>query len=41
MQNFYYVYILIDTATETDHYIGFAQDLSARLGKPSREQRGD
>ena len=30
---FYYVYILIDTATETHNYIGFTQDLSARLAK--------
>ena len=41
MQNFYYVYILIDTETEMHHYVGFTQDLSERLGKPSREQRGD
>ena len=33
MQNFYYVYILIDTATETHHYVGSTQDLSARLAK--------
>ena len=33
MQNFYYVYILIDTATETHHYVGSTQDLSSRLAK--------
>ena len=33
MQNFYYVYILIDTATETHLYVGSTQDLSARLAK--------
>ena len=33
MQNFYYVYILIDAATETHHYVGSTQDLSARLAK--------
>ena len=33
MQNFYYVYILIDTATETHHYVGSTKDLSARLAK--------
>ena len=33
MQNFYYVYILIDTATETHHYVGSTQDLSAHLAK--------
>ena len=33
MQNFYYVYVLIDTATGTHHYIGLTQDLSARLEK--------
>ena len=33
MQNFYYVYILSDTATATHNYIGFTQDLSARLAK--------
>ena len=33
MQNFYYVYILIDTATGMHHYVGFTQDLSERLAK--------
>ena len=33
MQNFYYVYILIDTTTETHHYVGSTQDLQARLDK--------
>ena len=33
MQNFHYVYILIDTTTETRHYVGSTQDLQARLAK--------
>ena len=33
MLNFYYVYILTDTASETHHYVGFTQDLSERLAK--------
>ena len=33
MQNFYYVYILTDTATGTHHYVGSTQDLQARLVK--------
>ena len=33
MQNFYYVYILIDTETEMHHYVGVTQDLSERLAK--------
>ena len=33
MQNFYYVYILIDTTTETYHYAGSTQDLQSRLTK--------
>ena len=33
MQNFYHVYILIDTATEMHHYVEFTQDLSKRLAK--------
>ena len=33
MQNFHYVYILIDTTTETHHYVGSTQDLQARLAK--------
>ena len=33
MPNFYYVCILTDTATETRHYVGFAQDLFKRLAK--------
>ena len=33
MQNFYYVYILIDTATGTHYYVGSTQDLQARLAK--------
>ena len=33
MQNVYYVYILVDTATGTHHYVGSTQDLQARLAK--------
>ena len=33
MQHFYYVYILIDTATETHRYTGVTEDLQARLAK--------
>ena len=33
MKNFHYVYILIDIATETHHYVGSTQDLSERLAK--------
>ena len=33
MKNFHYVYILTDIATETHHYVGSTQDLSARLAK--------
>ena len=33
MQNFYYVYILIDITTGTHYYVGLTQDLSARLAK--------
>ena len=33
MPNFYYVYILTDIATGSHHYVGFTQDLSARLAK--------
>ena len=33
MPIFYYVYILIDTATETHHYAGFARDFPKRLSK--------
>ena len=33
MLNFYYVYILTDTASETHHYVGFTQNLSERLAK--------
>ena len=33
MPTFYYVYILIDITTETHHYVGSTQDLSARLAK--------
>ena len=33
MKNFHYVYILTDVATETHHYIGLTQDLTARLAK--------
>ena len=33
MQNFHYVYILIDTTTETHHYVGSTQDLQTRLAK--------
>ena len=33
MQDFHYVYILIDTTTETHHYVGSTQDLQARLAK--------
>ena len=33
MQNFYYVYILLDTATETHRYVGSTQNLQVRLEK--------
>ena len=33
MPNFHYVYILVDVATGTHRYVGFIQDLSARLAK--------
>lgn len=33
MQNFYYVYILIDITTETHRYVGSTQDLQSRLAK--------
>ena len=33
MKNFHYVYILIDIATETHHYVGSTQDLQSRLAK--------
>ena len=33
MQNFYCVYVLIDTTTEMHHYAGLTQDLSERLAK--------
>ena len=33
MKNFYYVYILIDIATETHHYVGSTQDLKSRFAK--------
>ena len=33
MQNFYYVYSLIDAATGTHHYVGSTQDLQSRLAK--------
>ena len=33
MKNFYYVYILIDIAIETHHYVGSTQDLQSRLAK--------
>ena len=33
MKNFHYVYILIDVATETHHYVGSTQDLQSRLAK--------
>ena len=33
MQNFYYVYILIDVETGSHHYIGSTRDLAARLAK--------
>ena len=33
MKNFYYVYILIDVATETHHNVGSTQDLQSRLAK--------
>jgi predicted GIY-YIG superfamily endonuclease len=33
MQNFHYVYVLIDTTTETHHYVGSTQDLQNRLAK--------
>ena len=33
MSDFYYVYILIDAATEKHHYVGSTSDLAARLAK--------
>ena len=33
MSDFHYVYILIDTATQSHHYVGVTQDLRARLAK--------
>ena len=33
MTKFYYVYLLIDIATETHRYTGVTEDLRARLGK--------
>ena len=33
MQKFHYVYILIDTTTETHHYVGLTQDLQTCLAK--------
>ena len=33
MQNFFYVYILIDTKSGTHRYVGSTQDLSTRLAK--------
>ncbi|MBE6391953.1 MAG: hypothetical protein E7042_07145 [Lentisphaerae bacterium] len=38
MQNFHYVYILIDTTTETHHYVGSTQDLQTRLAKHNAEE---
>ncbi len=33
MPNFFYVYILVDVATGSLHYVGSTQDLPARLAK--------
>ena len=33
MRDVHYVYILIDTTSETHHYAGSTQDLQARLAK--------
>ena len=33
MPNFFYVYILVDVATGSHHYVGSTQDLPARLAK--------
>ena len=33
MTKFYYVYLLIDVATETHRYTGVTEDLKARLAK--------
>lgn len=33
MQKFHYVYIIIDTTTETHRYVGSTKDLSDRLNK--------
>ena len=33
MAKFYYVYLLVDVATETHRYTGVAEDLTARLAK--------
>jgi predicted GIY-YIG superfamily endonuclease len=33
MTKFYYVYLLVDVATESHRYTGVAEDLTARLAK--------
>ena len=33
MLNFFYVYILVDVASGTHHYVGSTQNLTARLAK--------
>ena len=33
MTKFYYVYLLVDVATETHRYAGVTEDLTARLAK--------
>ena len=33
MTKFYYVYLLVDVATETHRYTGVTEDLTARLAK--------
>ena len=33
MAKFYYVYLLVDVATESHHYTGVTEDLTARLAK--------
>ena len=33
MAKFYYVYLLVDVATETHRYTGVTEDLHARLAK--------
>ena len=38
MTRFYYVYLLVDVATETHRYTGVTEDLTARLAKHNAEK---